>query len=65
MIDIEAVNFDGRIALLTDGTTVPVTLIDGNGDETDEVDAAVAFVCGRGGVWFSDLVSNYGTPSVQ
>ena len=67
MACVTSIHLSGRLALLDDGTTVPITvLVDACGDETTDEDDAVAFVCGsdeRG--WFSDLIKAYGRVAVQ
>ncbi len=58
--DIEAINLVKRVALLADGTCVPITnIFDEDGDETDDINEAVAFVAGRGLDWWSDDVNHY------
>lgn len=53
-LDVEAVNLAGRIAVLTDGSSVPVTVMfDSWGDETQDAARCVTFVCGAGDLWFS------------
>jgi hypothetical protein len=66
MPDVQALNLTGRLALLTDGTTVPITnLFDLAGDETDDLAEAVSFVCGTGQHWWSDLISAFSPVTVQ
>lgn len=60
MIDVQAINLTKRLALLSDGATVPVTnLLDADGDETQEPAQAVGFVAGEGGTWFAGLLSDF------
>lgn len=62
----EAIKVFSRLALLSDGTTVPITnLFDGDGDETDDPDEAVSFVAGDGDRWFTGLVSDYAEVEFQ
>lgn len=62
----EAIKLFSRVALLSDGTTVPITnLYDEEGDETDAPDEAVSFVAGDGDRWLSGLVNDYEEASVQ
>lgn len=64
--DVEAVNVGRRIALLTDGRTVPITnLLDGDGDETDDPAEAVAFVAGADDQWFAAQLADYETRGLQ
>jgi hypothetical protein len=57
---VEAANWPARVAILTDGTTVPVThLFDADGDETSDTSEAVSFVAGEGDLWFSGLCADY------
>lgn len=66
MVDVQALNIKQRLALLTDGRMVPITtLIDGDGEETQNLSEAVSFVCGSGREWFSDLISHYEAVTVQ
>jgi LDH2 family malate/lactate/ureidoglycolate dehydrogenase len=59
---IQALNIPQRLALLSDGSTVPITnLFDALGDETTDPAEAVAFVCGRSGHWLCDLIANFET----
>lgn len=59
---VQALNIATRLALLADGTAVPITnLFDAWGEETDEPAHAVSFVCGVGRLWFSDLISRFET----
>jgi hypothetical protein len=52
--DVASVNLSRRLAVLTDGETVPVTqMFDADGDDTDDPAQAAAFVAGRPGKWFS------------
>lgn len=65
-MDIQALNIPARLALLTDGRTVPITnLYDAAGDETEDACDAVVFVCGEGRVWLSDLIASFEAVTVQ
>ena len=47
-MSVTAAQWFSRVALLDDGTTVPITnLLDEFGDETDDPDEAVTFVAGE------------------
>lgn len=60
MIAVQAINLGRRIALLNDGSTVPVTnLLDADGDETEAPAEAVGFVAGEGRTWFAGRVADY------
>lgn len=54
MPEVVAVNLTQRIAVLDDGTQLPVTdLLDRDGRHTDDVEEAAAFVAGPwNGMWF-------------
>lgn len=55
-----AANWFTRFAILSDGSTVPVTnLFDGDGEETNDPDQAVTFVAGDGDRWFAGLCADY------
>ena len=57
---IEAINLSRRLALTEDGETVPIVgLLDADGEDTDDIDAAVAFTAGSGGRWFSGVCACY------
>lgn len=66
-LTVDIVNIAQRVAVLSDGTTRPIVqLLDAEGDETDDVDAAVAFVCGgpdaKGkNLWWAATLSDYET----
>lgn len=52
-------------ALLDDGLVVPIThLFDSEGDETDDWDCCVLFVCGGGATWYVAAAADYETGSV-
>lgn len=58
-LEVDAVNLAGRLALLSDGTSLPVTnMFDRFGEETDDPQAATAFVAGAGTLWFSGDLRN-------
>ena len=54
-LDVEAINIAGRMVLLTDGQTIPITtLLDDFNEETDDEDDAAFLVAGpdaRGKWW--------------
>ena len=58
--DVEAVNIADRLALLTDGTVIPITnLIDDDGDDC-EADAAVVAIAGQDGLgWWCIELADY------
>lgn len=59
---LEAVNIRQRLALTEDQQVIPITnLIDAYGDETENPEEAVAFVCGptMDGKWISDDIESY------
>lgn len=61
-----AINRFGMVALLDDGTTVPITnLFDADGEETDDPDEAVTFVAGEGDRWFTGECADYAEVSVH
>lgn len=63
---IASTKWTSRVALLSDGTTVPITnLLDEFGDETDDPDEAVTFVAGDGDQWFTGLCSDYDEVTLQ
>ncbi|WP_310540822.1 hypothetical protein [Phenylobacterium sp.] len=63
---IASTKWTSRAALLSDGTTVPITnLLDEFGDETDDPDEAVTFVAGDGDQWFTGLCSDYDEVTIQ
>jgi hypothetical protein len=65
-MDVHTLNVSGRQAILTDGRVVPITnLFDACGEETDDLDEAVSFVCGEGDEWFSDLLSSFETAAIH
>lgn len=56
MLEVQAVNLPGRMALLTDGQQLHITnLIDDDGDDTDDEADAVCAVAGPDslGQWWS------------
>jgi len=60
MLDVEAINVAERIALLSDGSSAPITnLFDADGEETVDADEAVAFVAGAGAQWFAGRIDSY------
>lgn len=66
MLTVVAVNVRERLALLSDGRTVPiVTLFDQLGDETDSAFHAKAFVAGADREWFSDDLATYERQTTQ
>ncbi len=57
---VDALKTFARLALLSDGSTVPVTnLYDADGNETDDPNEAATFVAGEGDKWFSGAVSDF------
>ena len=55
-LEIACVNRALRVAVTEDGQELPVTnMFDGDGDETDDVDAAVTCVAGpdKDGLWLT------------
>jgi hypothetical protein len=61
-MEVISINIGKRFALLSDSeTVVPITtLIDSDGDTTDDPAEAVTFVAGRDGVgWFTDRIGNF------
>lgn len=61
-----AIKTFSRLALLNDGTTVPITnLFDADGDETDDPDLAVSFVAGEADRWFTGLCADYEEVGLQ
>lgn len=62
MTAIIAYNLHDRTAVADDGTVVAITnLIDEDGDETDDLDEAVVFVCGNDTIgWFSEAFADFG-----
>jgi hypothetical protein len=65
-VDVQALNVSARLALLSDGTTVPITdLFDAGGANTENPAEAVGFVCGAGGFWICDLISSFDAVTVQ
>lgn len=63
---INAVKALSRLALLSDGTTVPITnLLDADGDETDDPNEAVSFVAGEGDRWFTGLCADFEEMTTQ
>ncbi len=66
MSDIPAINWTQRFALLSDGSTVPVTnLFTIDGEETDDPDEAFSFVAGSGDQWFSGRCDDYEEVPIQ
>lgn len=58
---VECVNLSLACAVLSDGSTVPIThgwRFDGSECELDD-DELAAFVCGRPGVWFDCLMKDF------
>ena len=65
-MSVNAAKWFSRVALLDDGTTVPITnLLDEFGDETDDPDEAVTFVAGDGERWFSGLCADYDEVTIK
>jgi hypothetical protein len=59
-IDIHAINLHRRMAVLTDGSYVPITnLIDCAGMDTDNPDEAVTFVAGAKTTWRVGLIRDF------
>lgn len=59
---LDAINLRQRLALTEDQQVIPITnVLDAFGDETDNLDEAVAFVCGptAEGHWISDDIATY------
>lgn len=65
LLHIEAVNFESRIALLTDGRTVPITNFFGEEGEVDDYLDATSFVCGEGSTWFACPVDVFEEMTLQ
>lgn len=62
---VSAINRANMAALLDDGLVVPIThLFDSEGDETDDWDCCVLFVCGGGATWYVAAAADYETGSV-
>lgn len=60
MADIAAINRTKCLAILDDDSIVPITnLYDADGDETDDLNEAVAFVAGEGKRWFTRPFSDF------
>lgn len=60
MSQIAAINRSQRLALLDDDSTVPITtLFDAEGDETNDMAEATAFVAGRDRLWFSHAFADF------
>jgi hypothetical protein len=60
--DVQAINLGRMLAMMGCGETCPITrLFDHDGDETDDPEEAVSFICGPtpGGKWITDLVADY------
>jgi hypothetical protein len=63
---VEALNLTKRLAILTDGRTMPITsFIDVEGDETNDLAEAESFVCGAGREWWSGSLSAFETGRVH
>lgn len=61
-----ALNLRKRLALLSDGRTVPVTnMFDASGDDTTECAEAVSFVAGSGREWFCDSTAGFEEVTTQ
>jgi hypothetical protein len=60
-LDVESVNMEQRLAVLSNGVTVPVTkLFDEDGDETDDPCEADTFECGSELTgWFVCLMDDF------
>jgi hypothetical protein len=58
-LQIEAVNLEERLVILTNGDVLPITNFFAEDDELEDHVGAVSFVCGRGNVWFSALVEDF------
>lgn len=64
-IDVDAINLRRKMALLNDGSTVPITkLFDDDGDDTDDLESAVSFTAGpaSNGKWYSGAVADFSPP---
>ncbi len=65
-LDVSCINLVRRIAVMTDGQRWPITvLLDATGEETDDEDEAVAFVCGVGNTWISAPLSDFEASTLQ
>jgi len=64
---VVAVKRPTREALLSDNTIVPITnLVDVDGEDTDDIHEAVAFVAGSDGVgWFSGDLDDFPPGFIQ
>lgn len=57
---VHAVNLKRRIAVLDDGTQLPITyLFDAHGEMVDDADEASTFVCGISGMWFHEKLADF------
>lgn len=62
MITVQAIQRSAALALLSDDTTVPITVwLDADGDETTNLDEGVAFVagCDERGIWFAESLLDF------
>lgn len=58
-MDVEAINLTEKLAVLNNGTLVPITtFLDSMGEEVDACDA-VSGVCGSGNEWFVFVISDF------
>lgn len=65
-LTVVAINLPERIARLSSGVVVPITtLFDGDGNQTDDIEDAVQFVCGSDTLhgWFNGPVEAFGDRS--
>lgn len=66
-LTVDIVNLTRRIAVLSDGSTRPIVqLLDAEGEETDDEEEAVAFVCGGpdakgNNLWWAATLADYTT----
>lgn len=66
MVEVVAINLTRRLAHLNNDRTVPITnLIDYAGEETDDIEEAVAFVCGEPGFWLAVAIKEYEPEAVH
>lgn len=58
-MDVEAINLTEKVAVLNNGTLVPITtFLDSCGMEVDATEA-VSGVCGSGSEWFVFVISDF------
>jgi hypothetical protein len=64
-LNVLAVDFGRRIALLSNDESVLVTNFLQGADEVETVDEATMFVCGAGDTWFACRVDDYSIDAVH